>query len=71
MKRTPWFDGSVKPVHVGVYQRSDDGCVWFSHWNGSFWGCMADTRRRALFEALQPSYKQNLPWRGLTQPAEA
>jgi len=40
---SPWHDGSVKPVHVGVYEVKTKGCIWpedtwYSFWNGIRFG---------------------------------
>jgi len=31
-----WHDGSVKPVHKGVYQKVTvgDNTIWYAYWNG-------------------------------------
>ncbi|HET8686658.1 MAG TPA: hypothetical protein VFM18_08340, partial [Methanosarcina sp.] len=37
-KLSPWHDGSVKPVHVGVYETSPRGILQFyQYWNGRTW----------------------------------
>jgi hypothetical protein len=40
MNTTPWFPGSVCPVHVGVYERrmtQVNNRMTFSYWTGSQW----------------------------------
>lgn len=61
-KVTPWFDGDVKPVRVGYYERLS-GSSWnpeysMDLWTGQSWvhvymGCTLEKVR------------QDLPWRGL------
>jgi hypothetical protein len=41
LKLSPWHDGSVKPVHVGVYEvkwgwdlNLYKGGIWFNFWDG-------------------------------------
>lgn len=38
-KETPWYDGKVKPVRVGVYKRRSKGSgeITYSKWNGRWW----------------------------------
>lgn len=56
---TPWFDGELKPVRVGLYERcTDSGFVLYSWWNGEDW---------YAGPALKRSLWQNIRWRGLTQ----
>lgn len=67
---TPWFQESVKPVHVGVYETNASGqehC--FQFWNGEFWGFFCSTKWRALKDSDFRSIKQNVSWRGLTKQA--
>jgi hypothetical protein len=68
MKVTPWFDGSVKPVRVGVYQR----CaplgfgVTFSMWTGKRWNFSAPSVEEAAIEEAR-SFVKDAHWRGLAQ----
>jgi hypothetical protein len=79
MKYTPWFDSSVKPVHVGVYELGmpDDECggevvpypFGFHYWNGRIFtgcGCTPEQAERAKEEDSQPFYLSQSYWRGLT-----
>ena len=66
-KLTPWIDGNIKPVRVGVYQRNYScGAPYYSKFDGSFWHCMCSTIETAS-EALHISVCQDLPWRGLAE----
>lgn len=70
MKRTEWFDGKVKPARRGVYERKFSFGVLFSHWNGRYWGfCESTPKDACRLRMLRTAC--NVPWRGLTQPAEA
>ena len=75
MKRTGWYNGTQKPVRVGVYER-DYGTLlltfnYFAYWDGKRWYCSMYSARGA-YEArtLQfdwPSEHQKLPWRGVVK----
>jgi len=68
---TPWFPGSVKPVHIGVYETDDvlpdDAC--FQHWNGTFWGLCSWSAEHAATrgQARGVSGFQESNWRGLAK----
>lgn len=68
MKKTPWFDGSVKPTRKELYERN--GTFWptFSYFNGNFWGSYSANPVDAFNCRRDPSRFQDLPWRGLTKP---
>lgn len=66
MKKTPWFPGTVKPVHVGVYQRDYASRVAYCKWDGVFWYWAAPRRKEAQRECGK-SISQTLPWRGLAE----
>jgi hypothetical protein len=70
-KLTEWFDGEVRPGHVGVYQRDFSvhrtgtdvaPCLW----DGRQWMVWGDTVQEAAHTSM-PSQYQGLPWRGLAQ----
>lgn len=68
LKLSPWHDGSVKPVHVGVYEGFDDILEesFFSYWDGKTfneWWCSIE---RALDNRNfgKNSYP-NTKWRGV------
>jgi hypothetical protein len=72
---TPWFDGSVKPVRKGVYERFGEG--WglsdFALWDGRRWMCGHETPEGAdslvMWESMfQPHHGDtDFQWRGLTK----
>lgn len=69
---TDWFHPSVKPVHVGVYQRRIGEMMDpnFAYWDGKRWsafvGCLG-TPDDALKEKRHASAFHGLKWRGLAQ----
>ena len=70
MKYTPWFNGSVKPVRDGVYQRlyyegtNQEGVV-YCEFRGGFWRVQHASVRMAAGEPYK-SFMFNVKWRGLT-----
>ena len=69
MLLTSWFDGSVKPYHIGVYERkSSYGFAHYSYWNGDVWKLISSTPHKAHEARLDDdSHFQHLEWRGLCQ----
>lgn len=68
-KLTKWFDGSVKPVRDGVYQRKyNDWSVYCKFKNGNWYCAKADAYFAQFTETI--SDFQNDPWRGLAQNQE-
>lgn len=72
-KLTKWFDGSVKPVRDGVYQRKS----YFK--NVAFWIFKEGTWKYGGFDSVsqcvaetggKDSQDQNRPWRGLAKNPE-
>lgn len=68
---TPWFDGTVKPEHVGVYERcllpNTEMSFAYSYWNGKWWIGLEDTPEAAVKLAGScycNSRIQALDWRG-------
>lgn len=68
-KKTGWFSGDVKPVHVGVYER--DSRLRWSYWNGREFCSGATTRAAAYANRRLRSLFQRRPWRGLATPPES
>lgn len=70
MKKTPWFPGTVKPVHVGVYERKypvfKGHIVLMSYWNGYSW-CLGGTDAYTAFLYRQVMVDSEHPWRGLAK----
>lgn len=68
---TAWYHGQQQPVQIGVYARlSLGGTVLYSLWDGATWrwNCRHPVQA-ARAPAHQHSLVQQLPWRGLAQPA--
>lgn len=65
---TPWFDGSIKPARVGVYERNyGDGYSYgreYSFWDGRRWMCPCYSPDDAARETAVSAYQKE-PWRGL------
>jgi hypothetical protein len=72
-KKTPWFDGSVKPVRPGVYERrlSRTSQVRFARWIYGAWRSPALTAEQAAAETnqsmFQPGGLLGFKWRGLAE----
>lgn len=68
MNLTQWFKGSVKPVHVGVYERYLRHR--FALWNGSRW-CIGEYTPDDAARVRHRSAIQNARWRGLASDPKA
>ena len=66
-KLTPWFDGKVKPVHIGVYMQmcGFKQLVGYQYWNGSYWGLWGSTIDSASDGRPARACNQDDKWRGL------
>lgn len=71
MKRTTWFDGNVRPVRVGLYERECDGLQPSSaRWDGAMWMVLVADRFGTTYQSIfQPGGERKFRWRGLTRPA--
>lgn len=66
MELTDWFPKTTKPHHQGVYQiRGASDKLFFSFWNGNYWGLMAYTPAAATNMREKKSANQNKTWRGI------
>lgn len=65
---TQWFDSSVLPIHVGVYQRASTARsgYLYSLWDGKHWRTSSGTIDNAAKHYKQ-SMVQDLYWRGLAK----
>lgn len=58
---TDWFEGAVKPVRKGVYQREyiygKAKVPYYCYWDGKQWSSSGD------FKSVAPN--QSLRWRGV------
>lgn len=79
---TAWYPGTLKPMRVGVYERTGPNPEYpYSWWNGVFWcigGKTPDDAMKPLHKSLPgcpqpdkwfvcPSHVQDASWRGLTR----
>lgn len=69
-KLTPWFDASVKPVHVGAYRVTHN--TWsaleaWACWNGTQWSdsSILDVCPGDFNFSASPGIYQDKIWRGL------
>lgn len=71
-KLTKWFDGAVKPVRNGIYQRSHNQSDWGLFWlykNGE-WKYGGEGSPHLVRDNNCPSPQQEMSWRGLAQNPE-
>lgn len=69
LKLSPWHDGSVKPVHVGIYQTNVEDSISYSFFDGNNWWFSA----ACIEQVLSPlggytgyiSTCQDRKWRGV------
>ena len=68
-KTTDWFPSRIKPVREGVYQREHllIGKTLYAHWDGKYWGRLAETPKMADYYKHRISMYQDLRWRGLVE----
>jgi hypothetical protein len=70
---TPWFNGKIKPVHIGVYESGlevngefiADHKPLYWYWNGSYFSCCEESVDSAMRERFGHSMFNGDPWRGL------
>ena len=62
--KTDWFDGSVKPVNVGVYERQWPEGVLLHKWDGAVWFAGQSTAEEAESCRVE-SLDSRRPWRGV------
>jgi hypothetical protein len=69
MKKTRWFDPSVKPHRRGVYERKQSFETYpYSYWDGSCWRVSRQTPAGAFkCRNQERSVRQALAWRGLAE----
>lgn len=67
LKLSQWHDGSVKPVHVGVYEVKECGGIWYSYFDGSNFMYRSCSASDAYNRATCPSLYGAIPinWRGV------
>lgn len=64
MKRTPWFDGSQKPVRDGVYERQFTNGPHFARYANGLW-YLSGTKFGYAKITTSVSIFQDIPWRGV------
>lgn len=65
-KLSPWHDGSVKPVHKGVYEvGGEGGGTAYQYWNGKYFGLCCMSISAAFRNKAQKSHFQSDQWRGI------
>lgn len=66
---TPWFDGKVKPVRVGAYERriGHGHTTEFAYWNGDKWTGYAGSPEGALSRIGMYCSWQEDQWRGIVK----
>lgn len=64
-KLTPWFDGTVKPVRVGVYQRKYHNGIFYCYWDGKYFSSGTYSISGLVHKVRGMSPWQDLPWRGV------
>ena len=66
---TDWFDGAVKPVRNGVYEREyiagKAKIPRYCYWDGKHWYVGTDSLDQAVFHPLLTAPNQSLRWRGV------
>lgn len=67
LKLSPWHDGSVKPVHVGVYEGYDDynRKSYYSWFNGKIFNGWWHSIEAAIFNMYFGAGSQVKKWRGV------
>lgn len=63
--RSAWFPVHIKPVRVGVYERSYNFGIRFAYWDGTRWGGFASTTCYAYANRDMITGHQDAAWRGL------
>ena len=75
-EKTPWFDGSVKPVRNGPYEVQakghEDRTFFSAYRRGQFHGCWSDPDEaiKALSYKGPRCWGEVKSWRGLTKEAK-
>lgn len=65
LKLTRWFPGNIKPIRIGIYQRSYPTGIYYSQWNGESWGIGFANISIAKAQSFYKSNLQELHWRGV------
>ena len=62
LPRTPWFNASIRPAHIGVYERffGVTGMILLNYWDGEYW-------KAGVTPTSVRSLHQDKLWRGCTE----
>lgn len=70
-EETEWMRGQYKPLRIGLFKRQiPTGNIWWSYWNGAYWGLSAQNPQVAERLRFERSLHQELPWYGLARNPE-
>lgn len=64
MKKTPWFDGSIRPARKGLYERNFTGGISLCMWTGRYW--LTPWGERSGFQPVEINGRFR-SWRGLAE----
>lgn len=64
---TPWFNGQIKPVRPGVYEREFPNRALYAEWTGVQWLCARLSVKGAIKERDVSLQQDTIHWRGLAQ----
>ncbi len=69
MKVTPWFPGTVKPVHPGVYQRMLNVEIVYAYFGGKNWYVSSPSYEQARINGKNAdrvsAVQTSSQWRGV------
>jgi len=68
---TDWIPASLKPVHIGIYQKNVDGYIRYAFFNGNEWCGWCESIKTAMYPSYQKyEHPDNVnPWRGMKSPS--
>lgn len=75
LRLTPWFDGTIKPLRNGIYQRhydinSGEPKVLYCKFKNGVWWVNSKTPEEALKALMESPFQDSIPWRGLAENPE-
>lgn len=66
MRKTPWYPGTVEPVHRGLYERKFSGGITFYMWDGKTWMFQLGQRKnRVWVRSMYQLETERILWRGV------
>jgi hypothetical protein len=66
LQLTDWFDDSIKPIHIGVYEVSHGFPLQmriFANWNGTYWTSATDSISKSYLNS--ENSQRSWIWRGI------